>query len=115
MYEIRHYLTPDQRDIFDEWLRGLKDSTAKVAVVRRLNRAEQGNFGDHKFCRDGVWELRVGVGAGYRVYYGIAKGQIVLLFCAVVISARRALTLTVLARIGKTGNGGPTNERPTPR
>ncbi|WP_454739665.1 hypothetical protein [Cupriavidus necator] len=54
MYEIRHYLTPDQRDIFDEWLRGLKDSTAKVSVVRRLNRAEQGNFGDHKFCRDGV-------------------------------------------------------------
>ncbi|BDB29291.1 MULTISPECIES: type II toxin-antitoxin system RelE/ParE family toxin [Cupriavidus] len=81
MYEIRHYLTPDQRDIFDEWLRGLKDSTAKVSVVRRLNRAEQGNFGDHKFCRDGVWELRVDVGAGYRVYYGIAKGQIVLLLC----------------------------------
>ncbi|WP_454739459.1 type II toxin-antitoxin system RelE/ParE family toxin [Cupriavidus necator] len=102
MYEIRPYLTPDQLDIFDEWLRGLKDSTAKVSVVRRLNRAEQGNFGDHKFCRDGVWELRVDVGAGYRVYYGIAKRG-------------RALTLTVLARIGKTGNGGPTNERPTPR
>lgn len=81
MYEIRHYLTLDQRDIFDEWLRSLKDSTAKVSVVRRLNRAEQGNFGDHKFCRDGVWELRVDVGARYRVYYGIAKGQIVLLLC----------------------------------
>lgn len=40
------------------------------------NRAEQGNFGDHKFCRDGVWELRVDVGAGYRVYYGIAKRRI---------------------------------------
>jgi putative addiction module killer protein len=81
MYEIRHYLTSDQRDLFDEWLRSVKDSTAKVSVVRRLNRAEQGNFGDHKFCRDGVWELRVDVGAGYRVYYGIANRQIVLLLC----------------------------------
>ncbi|WP_042876098.1 type II toxin-antitoxin system RelE/ParE family toxin [Cupriavidus necator] len=81
MYEIRHYLTSDQRDLFDEWLRSLKDSTAKVSVVRRLNRAEQGNFGDHKFCRDGVWELRVDVGAGYRVYYGIANRQVVLLLC----------------------------------
>lgn len=81
MYEIRHYLTSDQRDLFDEWLRSLKDSTAKVSVVRRLNRAEQGNFGDHKFCRDGVWELRVDVGAGYRVDYGIANRQVVLLLC----------------------------------
>ena len=81
MYEIRHYLTSDQRDLFDEWLRSLKDRTAKVSVVRRLNRAEQGNFGDHKFCRDGVWELRVDVGAGYRVYYGIANRKIVLLLC----------------------------------
>lgn len=81
MYEIRHYLTSDQRDLFDEWLRSLKNSTAKVSIVRRLNRAEQGNFGDHKFCRDGVWELRVDVGAGYRVYYGIANRQVVLLLC----------------------------------
>jgi len=62
-------------------LRSLKNSTAKVSIVRRLNRAEQGNFGDHKFCRDGVWELRVDVGAGYRVYYGIANRQVVLLLC----------------------------------
>lgn len=81
MYEIRHYLTSDQRDLFDEWLRSLKNSTAKVSIVRRLNRAEQGNFGDHKFCRDGVWELWVDVGAGYRVYYGIANRQVVLLLC----------------------------------
>ncbi|WP_454743470.1 type II toxin-antitoxin system RelE/ParE family toxin [Cupriavidus necator] len=67
--------------MFDGWLRGLKDNTPKIAVVRRLNRAEQGHFGDHKFCRDGVWELRVDVGAGYRVYYGIAGRQIVLLLC----------------------------------
>jgi putative addiction module killer protein len=54
---------------------------AKTAVVRQVNRIEQGNFGDYKFCRDGVWELCIDVGAGYRVYYAIAGQQIVLLLC----------------------------------
>ena len=38
-----------------------------------------GNLGDHKFCRDGVWELRVDVGPGYRVYYAQAGQTLVLL------------------------------------
>jgi putative addiction module killer protein len=40
---------------------------------------ELGNFGDHKFCRDGVWEPRMDAGPGYRVYYAISGGQIILL------------------------------------
>jgi putative addiction module killer protein len=40
---------------------------------------ELGNFGDHKFCRDGVWELRIEVGPGYRVYYAVAEDQLILL------------------------------------
>ena len=82
MYEIQHYLTPgDERDLYVAWLGKLKDKTAKVSVVRRVTRIEQGNFGDHKFCRDGVWELRIDVGAGYRVYYAIEGKQVVLLLC----------------------------------
>jgi putative addiction module killer protein len=54
---------------------------ARIAIDRRVNRLELGNFGDHKFCRDGVWELRVDVGVGYRVYYAIADQKIVLLLC----------------------------------
>jgi putative addiction module killer protein len=46
-----------------------------------VNRIELCNFGDHKFCRDGVWELRIDVNAGYRVYYAIAGKEIVLLLC----------------------------------
>jgi putative addiction module killer protein len=53
---------------------------AKVAVIRRVARMEMGNFGDHKFCRDGVFELRVDVGPGYRIYYALSGDQIVLLF-----------------------------------
>jgi putative addiction module killer protein len=64
-YRIEHYLTPgEHRDPYLDWLQRLRDSQAKVAVIRRLARVELGNFGDHKFCRDGVWELRVDVGPG---------------------------------------------------
>lgn len=41
-----------------------------------------GNFGNHKFCRDGVWELVINVSAGYRVYYSMIGNTIVLLLCA---------------------------------
>lgn len=81
MVEIRHYLTPDGKDIYIDWLRKLRDMNSRIAIDRRVNRIELGNFGDHKFCRDGVWELRVDVGPGYRVYYAVAGREIVLLMC----------------------------------
>ncbi len=79
MYEIRHYLTKSEKDLFMEWRRQLRDTKARIAVDRRVSRMELGNFGDHKSCRDGVWELRIDVGPGYRVYYAIAGTQLVLL------------------------------------
>lgn len=81
MYEIRHYLTPEQRDVYLEWHRKLRDLKARIAIDRRIYRIELGNFGDHRFCRDGVWELRIDVGPGYRVYYALAGKQVVLLLC----------------------------------
>jgi len=81
-YRIEHYLTTDgQRDLYIDWLRHLRDNQAKVAIIRRVTRIEQGNFGDHKFCRDGVWELRIDVGPGYRVYYALSGQRLVLLLC----------------------------------
>jgi putative addiction module killer protein len=79
MYEICHYLTRSEKDLFMEWRRQLRDTKAKIAIDRRVNRMELGNFGDHKPCRGGVWELRIDVGQGYRVYYAIAGTQVVLL------------------------------------
>jgi len=52
-----------------------------LQLVKRVNRIELGNFGDHKFCRDGVWEIRVDVGAGHRVHYAQANHRVVLLLC----------------------------------
>ena len=79
-YTVIHY-EEDGRDIFQEWIKSLKDMQGKAAIYRAIERIEQGNFGDHKPCRDGVWELRIDVGAGYRVYYSISGKEIVLLLC----------------------------------
>lgn len=81
MFEIRHYLANSGHDVFANWYNELKDRKAKIAIDRRIYRAELGNFGDHKPCREGVWELRIDVGAGYRVYYAKAGKTIVLLLC----------------------------------
>lgn len=79
--EIRHYLTEDGTDIYAAWFDSLRDIRGKVSITRRIDRMAQGNFGDHKHCRDGVWELRVDVGPGYRVYYGLDGDILVLLLC----------------------------------
>jgi putative addiction module killer protein len=81
VYDIRHYITAEGKDQYLDWLKHLRDPIAKVQIVKRVSRIEQGNFGDHKFCRDGVWELRVDTGAGYRVYYAQSGTEIVLLLC----------------------------------
>ena len=81
MYSVRHYVTGVGNDTFIEWLKRVRDPVAKLQVAKRVNRMELGNFGDHKFCRDGVWEIRVDVGAGYRVYYAQAGKTILVLLC----------------------------------
>ncbi|MGH8523047.1 MAG: type II toxin-antitoxin system RelE/ParE family toxin [Gammaproteobacteria bacterium] len=79
--QIIHYLTADDKDLYQDWLDGLRDMRARVAIQRRVDRLARGNFGDHRFCREGVWELRIDVGAGYRVYYAQAGQALVLLLC----------------------------------
>lgn len=79
--EIRHYVSRSGHDIYQEWLDKLKDARGRVAVQRRVDRVIAGNFGDHKFCRDGVSELRIDVGPGYRVYCAQTDKIIVLLLC----------------------------------
>jgi len=81
VYEVRHFLTADGKDVYSEWHRKLRDTKARIAIDRRINRIELANFGDHKFCRDGVWELRIDVGQGYRVYYALSGTQVILLLC----------------------------------
>ena len=79
LMQVLHYLTADGEDVYQTWLDELRDMRARVAIQRRADRLAAGNVGDHKFCRDGVWELRIDVAPGYRVYYARAGQTIVLL------------------------------------
>jgi putative addiction module killer protein len=54
---------------FDAWLSGLSDQKAKARILARLRSATFGNFGDCEPVGEGVSEMRIHVGAGYRVYY----------------------------------------------
>ena len=81
-YRIEHYVTRQGRDPYINWLQSLRDRIAKISVIRRVARIEQGNFGDHRYCRDSIWELRIDTGPGYRVYYTYTQQQEVLLLCA---------------------------------
>ncbi|MDR1885368.1 MAG: type II toxin-antitoxin system RelE/ParE family toxin [Synergistaceae bacterium] len=79
--EIIRYVTEDGSDLFQEWIDSLRDARAVAAVLRRVDRAAGGNFGDHRFCRDGVFELRIDQGPGYRVYYFQYGQMFVVLLC----------------------------------
>lgn len=79
--EIEEYLTADGKNPFREWLRSLKDVTARAKIRVRLNRIRLGNFGDCKPVGGGVQELRVPYGPGYRVYFGRTEKTIVILLC----------------------------------
>lgn len=81
MVEIRRYLTVEGKDLYSEWHGKLRDTKAAVAIARRVGRMEVENFGDRRFCRGGVWELRIDVGQGYRVYYATPERQVLLLLC----------------------------------
>ena len=61
------------------WLARLRDDIAKAAIVTRLARLESGNFGDVRSVGEGVSELRIHYGPGYRVYFQIRGRQIILL------------------------------------
>ncbi|MDR2838728.1 MAG: type II toxin-antitoxin system RelE/ParE family toxin [Azonexus sp.] len=81
MFEIEHYFTGDGHNVFADWRRRIKDGAAAVAIDRRLIRLELGNFGDHQPCREGVWELRIDLGPGYRIYYAQTGKTVILLLC----------------------------------
>lgn len=76
---IVYYKTQQDKEPFKDWLIALKDPRAKSKIVKRLIRLTLGNPGDHAACRDGVWELRIDEGPGYRVYYAWKDNNIYLI------------------------------------
>lgn len=71
--------TMQTTEIFDTWLDTLKDRQAVLRIQMRIDRAEQGNFGDVKPVAEGVSEMRIDFGPGYRIYFTQRGLEIVIL------------------------------------
>jgi len=69
------------REPFTEWLTALRDKQGRKRIESRLLRLEQGNYGDCEPVGEGVFELRMFFGPGYRVYFGEDAENIVVLLC----------------------------------
>ena len=78
MIKILHYVSEDGADHFHRWFRN-QSSEARARIQTRIDRLELGNFGDHKSVGEGVFELRIDFGPGYRVYYGRDGDKFVIL------------------------------------
>lgn len=81
MTDIRFYTDASGRAPFEEWLNALKDVQGRARIRARLARLLAGNFGDCKPLRDGVQELRIDHGPGYRVFLSRQGPVLVLLLC----------------------------------
>lgn len=79
--ELREYLTETGHNPFREWVHTLRDGTTRARIRVRLNRVRLGNLGDCKPVGEGVMELRLDFGPGYRVYFGQVGEIVVLLLC----------------------------------
>ena len=70
--------TFERTEEFNDWLVGLKDKIGRARIALRIRSAEHGNFGDCEPVGEGVFEMRVHVGPGYRAYY-LRRAKVVYL------------------------------------
>ena len=66
-------------EVYRDWINGLKDRTTRARIQVRVDRLAYGNPGQHRRLTDGVSELKVDVGPGYRVYYTERNGELIVL------------------------------------
>jgi putative addiction module killer protein len=76
---VFHYQTTAGDSPFQEWMSSIKDKAVKATVAARINRVRAGTLGDWKPVGDGVFELRIDRGPGYRVYFGRDGRTVVIL------------------------------------
>lgn len=75
MYEVL------QTSVYAAWFKSIRDRTTRGRIVARIERVQLGNFGDAKPVGDGVHELRLHFGPGYRIYFTRRGERIILLLC----------------------------------
>ena len=77
-YDIEVYATEQGKEPFNDWLESLRDKKTKVTLFMRIQRLREGNLGDFKSF-DGLYELRVNFGPGYRIYCSKIGNKLILL------------------------------------
>lgn len=92
---------------FDNWLKGLKDQVGKARIIARIISAEEGNFGDVEPVGEGVSEMRIHYGPGYRVYF-CRRGKAGYLLLGGVLNLRRR---KILKRQSVSHANGRKNEK----
>jgi len=79
--ELVYYTTANGKVVVRDWLRSLADPNTRTRIRIRLDRLEDGNLGDHRAVGEGIFELRMDFGPGYRIYIGQDGERIVVLLC----------------------------------
>lgn len=78
-YTLGRYQDEQGNVPYTEWIKGLRDLKTRTRISMRLNRVIEGNFGDHKFERNGVWAIRLDHGPGIRLYYAVEQKEVMIL------------------------------------
>ena len=76
---VKMYQRPDGTIPFTRWYKNLRDARGQQKILARINRMKLGNLGDHRSVGEGVTELRIAFGPGYRVYFGQEGEEMVVL------------------------------------
>jgi putative addiction module killer protein len=78
---VETYVTRDGKDVFQEWLNALADQRAKVLLDKTIAKVRVGNLGQHKSVGEGVQEIVLDYGPGYRIYFAERGPTLVILLC----------------------------------
>lgn len=78
---VETYVTRDGKDVFQEWLDRLTDQRAKILVDKTIAKIRLGNLGRHKSVGEGVQEIVLDYGPGYRLYFAEHGRSLIILLC----------------------------------
>lgn len=76
---VDYYSTPSGKQPARDWLLSIKDKLTQAILFKRIRQAGEGQFGHNRSVGDGVNELKINYGPGYRIYYGIHQDELILI------------------------------------
>lgn len=79
--EIEFYITKEGKILYEEWFEFLKDVKVQSIILKRLARVRMGNLGEWRSLGEGVGELKIDFGPGYRIYFGQEGQKLIILLC----------------------------------